>query len=152
MHRYYLKKLLYCSSQKYIYIFCTFKTVWNNPLKLHSLSKVSCPTTPHVTSNQWYAEKIKKEINIHSCNFYNSLELYTRHIKRPNLTDFHDDSKYYTYICSYIFLEEMLGGQQGRLRVSLKTQMWGISLFFSRMNKKTRGTFIVPWAQYCHYS
>ena len=44
-----------------------------------------------------YAEKIKKEIDIHSYNFYNSLELYTWHIKRPNLTNFHDDSKYYAF-------------------------------------------------------
>ena len=58
---------------------------------------MSCPTTSHVTSNQWYAEKIKKEINIHSCNFYNSLELYTWHIKRPTLTNFHDDCKYYAF-------------------------------------------------------
>lgn len=40
--------------------------------------------------------------------FYNSFELYVLDINKPNFTNVDSDTKYYTHICSYIFLEEML--------------------------------------------
>lgn len=52
--------------------------------------------------------------------FYNSLELYLLDINKPIHTNIDNDTKYNTYICSYIFLEEMLCREESRFHEFLR--------------------------------
>lgn len=45
---------------------------------------------------------------------YNSLDLYTLDINKPNLAAIDNDTDYYTHICLYVFLGKNLYEQESR--------------------------------------